>query len=129
MPYTLPTAAQFKARFPAFADDYQDSYVDLVLLEASASVDQSWVEADYQPAIMYLAAHLIATDASGASSEGGEIDEGGEGIASESFGPLSVSYFREGSSASKSTSGYEATEYGRRFLALLKRNKPAIVAI
>jgi hypothetical protein len=129
MPYVLPTAAQFKARFPAFAEDYEDAYVDAILLEASASVDESWAEADYQPAIMYLTAHLIATDASGAHEEGEEIDTGGAGIASESFGPLSVSYARESSSAAVSTSGYESTVYGRRFLALLRRNKPSVVAI
>lgn len=131
MPYTVPTSAQFKARFPVY-EDLEDAYVDLLLAEASGQVDTSWIEADYQPAIMYLAAHLIATDASGNSGDDEEEADGGDGpISSENFGVLSVTYDTSKGSASsnQSSSGLERTEYGRRYLSLLKKNKPAIVAI
>jgi hypothetical protein len=123
MPYTVPTRADFTSRFPVFADS-DSALIDRLLAEASASVDESWVEGDYQPAILYLTAHLLATDNSG---EGDAVNIGGAGggvLTSESFGGMSASYatpsFAEGSLSSNDQ--YGTTEYGRRFLALLKRN-------
>ncbi|RPH72724.1 MAG: DUF4054 domain-containing protein [Myxococcaceae bacterium] len=127
MPYTVPDAAQFKARFPVF-EGQDDDYVTLILTEASASVDESWAEPDYQPAIMYLAAHMIATENS--SGDDAEIDTGSGRIASESFGGvLSISYFDDKADLSSGMSDYASTIYGRNYLRLLTRNKPAIVAI
>lgn len=127
MPYTVPTVDQFKERFPVFGEA-EDLQIQTLLTEASASVDLTWAEADYQPAIMYLAAHLLATDS---SQEGDDVGAGGDGtIASESFNGMSVSYVRpNGVSGGAFTSEYSTTSYGRRYLALLKRNKPAVVAI
>lgn len=127
MPYTQPTVDQFTQRFPIFEDAEPDQ-IQVLLTEASASVDQSWAEADYQPAIMYLAAHLLATDS---SQVGDDVGAGGNGtIASESFNGMSVSYVRpNGVSSGAFVSEYSTTSYGRRYLALLKRNKPAVVAI
>lgn len=127
MPYTLPTVEEFRTRFPVF-ENAEDEQIDALLLEASASVDKTWVEADYQPAIMYLTAHLLATDS---SLEGDEVGAGGAGIvASESFGGMSVSYVKNGGASSGGyTSEYASTSYGRRYLGLLKRNKPAVVSI
>ena len=75
MPYELPTSDMFTTRFPIFADADSD-LIDMLILEASGSVDQSWREEDYQPAIMYLAAHLYATDN---SAEGSSVNYGGSG--------------------------------------------------
>lgn len=129
MSYDKPTAAEFKTRFPIF-DDKDDAFVTAILNEASASVDETWLEADYKPAIMYLAAHMIATEN---SDEGGSIEVGGAGagaIASESFGPISVSYRDAGTSDAVKKAGiYGSTIYGQRFAALLRRNKPAIFAV
>lgn len=129
MPYTLPTAEEFTTRFPIFADK-DETLITIIIAEASSSVDTEWEEADYQPAIMYLAAHLLATDN---SEEGSavEIGNGSSGaIASESFGPLSVSYASGGAAddaASKSQWG--STSYGRRYYNLLRRNKTGIVVV
>lgn len=130
MPYTVPTLQQFRSRFPIF-EDTDDGVIEALLIEASGQVDTSWRESDYQPAIMYAAAHLVATDNSG---EGEEVERGAAGggqIASESFGQMSISY-STGSSQPGSLSASErwgSTEYGRRYLALLKQNKPAIVVV
>lgn len=128
MPYETPTYEQFVARFPIFNDD-DPAIVNALLLEATSTIDQEWVETDYQPAIMYLTAHLIATD----NSEEGEDVEfgspGGGGVVSESFNGMSVSYSQKVLPESQLSSLYGSTEYGRRYLALLRRNKPAIVAI
>lgn len=130
MPHTVPTRDQFRTRFPIF-EDTSDELIDMLLLEASGQVDTSWRESDYQPAIMYAAAHLLATDN---SAEGEQVEIGAAGggqVASESFAGMSISY-ATGSSGSGSLSASErwgGTEYGRRYLSLLKQNKPAIVVV
>lgn len=126
MSYDLPTDQQFKARFPIFADT-DDDVVSAMIVEASGSVDKTWVEHDYQPAIMYLAAHLLATDNS-ADGEMVEIGAAGGGtVASESFGGgLSVSYASPVTNSQSSLSSddeFGTTVYGRRYLALLNRNR------
>lgn len=128
MPYTTPSLEQFRARFPVF-EDAEDGLIEALLAEAAGQIDQSWREADYQPAIMYLAAHLLATDN---SAEGDTVEVGGStgGIASESWGSMSVSYDTGvKTSSAASASEWGATEYGRRFYNLLKKNKPGVVAI
>jgi len=127
MPFTLPTAEDFATRFPIFGDA-DPELVTLLLAEASGMVDQSWQEADYQPAILYLTAHLLASDS---SQEGDDVGSGGEGIiASESFGGMSVSYVRANAGNSSAfNSEYSTTSYGRRFLKLLRMNKPGVVSI
>jgi len=131
MPYTVPTLAQFRTRFPAFAAK-SDALIEMMLVEAAGRVDATWREADYQPAIMYLAAHLIATDA---SQTGEDIDDGsgtGDGdIDAESFSGMSISYksASKTSAVSRLESDYDSTIYGRRFYHLLRVNFPPIVAI
>jgi hypothetical protein len=128
MPYTTPTLAQFRARFPIF-EDAEDSLIEALLAEAAGQIDTSWREADYQPAILYLTAHLLATDNSG---EGEDVEIGGAtgGIASESWGSMSVSYAtKDTANAAASASTWGSTEYGRRFYTLLRANKPAVIAI
>lgn len=130
MPYTTPTVDQFTTRFPIFADRDPDQ-IQMILNEAeSTGVDKSWREADYQPAIMYLAAHLLATDN---SQEGDEVvvgAAGSGGIAGENFGGLSISYDRGNTSGSLSSSeAYGSTEYGRRYLTMLRGNKPGVMVV
>lgn len=130
MPYTVPTPAQFRTRFPVFAAE-SDERVQLFLDEASGKVDLTYVEADYQPAIMYAAAHLLATDG---SNEGDDIEVGAQTgpISSESFGEISVSYRAPAGYASQSewAAFWGTTEWGRRYLSLVRVNKGgAIVAI
>jgi hypothetical protein len=85
------------------------------LEEAAAQVDDRWLESDTKRAIMYLTAHLTQT----------ELDRGGESgaagnIASESMGPISVSY-RDGAASGK-VDDYSTTIYGQRFAELLRAN-------
>lgn len=123
--YDPPTPNDFKTRFPIFADE-SDDRVQLFLDEASTSVDKAWAVADYRPAWMYLAAHLLATDG---SSEDDSVQMGAAGqgvVAGESFGGgLSVTYavptIRDGSLSANDK--YGTTEWGRRYYALLLRNR------
>lgn len=129
MPYTTPTAADFKAKFPTFAA-VGDPTITLAITEASASVDQSWVAADYQPAILYLAAHIMTLDGvvvvgSDLGTAGGVINAG---LVSEMrVGDVQVKLGGPagGSSggAGGAGTGLGSTGYGRRYLELLRRNQ------
>jgi hypothetical protein len=69
MAHEVPTAADLKARYPAFAD-VADATVDIHIADASTTgVDTSWLEADYAPAISALAAHNMALLNIGAHGE------------------------------------------------------------
>lgn len=127
MPYDLPSADNFFARFPVMGDKDPD-YVTVMIAEAARTVDISWDEDDYQPAILYLAAHLIATDN---SQEGETVQIGGlkGALSGESFAGMSRSYYDKTAGSPAASSIYGGTEYGRRFFTLLKNNKPAITVV
>ncbi len=131
MPYTVPTAAQFKAKFPTFAA-VADATIDLAIGEANASVDTTWVEADYQPAIMYLAAHIMTID--GVVIAGAGLGDGAgiinAGLVSDmKVGDVAVKLAGPAGGSSGSGSGLSSTGYGRRYLELLRRNQPAILLV
>lgn len=112
MPYTVPAAADLQARYPAFAN-VSTTWIDTVIAEASRSVGTDWAEADYQPAIMALAAHMLTKEgALGAIKSGGSV-------ASRSFDGMSVTYKQ---SSSQNTSELDDTEYGKNYLRMLRRN-------
>src|ERR1044072_6817118 len=127
MAYVKPTVDDFTTRFPVFEDRDEDQ-IQICLDEAARSVDDSWVEADYAPAIMYLAAHLLVTDA---SQVGDAVVVGQQpgSIASESFGPMSVSYGSASTNSLNGSAEFGSTEYGRRYLTLLRNNNPPIVVV
>lgn len=128
MAYDAPTYAEFIARFPIFDDvaKYPQSVVELIIVEATGQIDTSWVEKDYKPAIMYLTAHLLATD----NSEEGTDVEFGTGLAalvSESFAGMSQSFSKPQPGSLGQSEMYGTTVYGRRYLDLLRKNKPPVV--
>src|SRR5690349_221869 len=106
MAYDYATIDEFIAQYPEF--DGQDDAITLALERAKRGVDETWTEGDFKDAHMALAAHLLTA---------GEIASSGKEIASESIGPLSVSYFR-------SDGGWIAsTGYGQTYLLMLKQNR------
>jgi Protein of unknown function (DUF4054) len=115
--YDPPTVEQFVAKFPEFTG--RDAAITVALAEAGRSVDNTWTAGDYPTAIMYLAAHVMTVgDSMGAGGGAGEI-------ASESLGPISVSYAK--TSGDKSL--YSSTQYGLFYRRLLKKNVPAIAVV
>lgn len=127
MPYTTPTAAELKLRFPAFAA-VADETVDYWITDALLTVTSSWLETDYQPAAMELAAHNMALGGLGTS--GGEVAGLADmGVTSFKSGNMSVS-FAEGAITAKSAGGYGSTKYGLMFRVRLRRNRggPFLVA-
>lgn len=117
MPYEAPTVDQFRERFPEFADVSEDA-IDLALVDANRQVDETWLEDDYQTAIMELAAHLASVNQAGSDSFGQDD------LRSITIGPLSISYGGKLSAADLTTS-----VYGQKFAALRRKNIPAIRVI
>lgn len=127
MAYTTPTAAQFKARFPAFSA-VADETVDAFIAEANRNVDTSWLEADYQRAIMYLAAHLMTIeDVLGEAPDGFKFSGGV--ITSEKLGDAQTNYGNTANASAAYPGDYGATVYGRQFATLLKLNQPAVLVV
>ena len=122
MPYVLPTAVEFKARFaPAFAE-LDDPYIDTMIEEAGRNVDSCWLEDDYQTAILYLTAHNIAEE----KSLGGIYGKPGMKTSSK-LGDAQDTYATNGSIDSYGI--YGTTIYGRRFAQIQRVNVPAVVLL
>lgn len=121
MPYVLPTADDLQARFPAFAA-VADAAVTQAIAEAGRSVDNSWIEADYQLAVMLLAAHYMVTDGLGSSTEASLA-----GFRSLRVGPLEIQTTDAGSA--RLPGSLASTSYGRRFIQIRNRNFQGIVAV
>ena len=112
---TIPTALSMKLKFPEFAD-VSDMTIEFAIEEAAMSfTDDNWTTGG-DIAIMYSAAHLIASGQAAANSfEGGS---GGE-IESESIGRLSISYKSNPAANSSATpDDYSSSSYGRRYIEL-----------
>lgn len=133
MPYTTPTLEQFRTKFPTFSG-VADATINAASDEARSSVDTTWIEADYQPAILYLAAHILTIDGAliAASDLGGAGGIVGAGLVSDmKVGDVSVKMAgsASGGGGSGFSSGYATTPYGRRYLELLRRNHPAVALV
>lgn len=124
MAYDAPDPADLKLRYLAFAA-VDDEVVQYWLTDAERFVDTTWLEVDYAPALMAMAAHSMAL--------------GGIGASGASQLPAGVTRFKSGAmdvtiadsvAAAQSEGGYSATRYGVEFKALRHRNfgGPSIVA-
>jgi hypothetical protein len=109
MAYDVPTLDDFKTKFTEIIG-FSDQQIQAALDEAGGSVDTSWGEIDYPFGILYLAADLLTSFKTA----------GAEGISSESFGAVAVSYSKGADAVSL---------YRSRFLLLQRRNRagPRIV--
>lgn len=68
MAYVKPTPNDFKAFLPEFLND-DDAWIQSFINQATMWVDQTWLAGDYQPAIIYLAAHWWSLQKSNSSGE------------------------------------------------------------
>ncbi len=127
MAYDVPTAANLKAKYPAFAD-VADATVDVHLADASTTaVDTSWREADYAPAIMAFAAHRMALLDIGVHGQvAGYARQGVTSLRSGSFG-VSIDADKAKAAAGGTL---DATPYGQEYKRLLGANKsgPRVIA-
>lgn len=135
MALALPSASVFKIRFPAFAA-VNDDLVALVLAEARAWVDETWITADQQPAVMLYAAHVLTSESYGNGATGlagsAPVEVSGP-VTSIQVGDVKTTFAKpEGSGSTNSNSsgdGFAATDYGKRFLQLLRRNSPSVAVL
>lgn len=132
MTYVEPTAASFKQRFPGFAS-VSDAIVQSVLAEAIPQVGETWIERDRVPAILYLTAHMLIMEGQPAASAADAMNTVTRGpVKRVKVGDVETE-FTGGSSGAGGGSGIAASlsssEYGRRYLELMRRNFPAVVAV
>ncbi len=121
MAYALPSPADLKIRYPAFAA-IDDATVQYWLTDAQRYADTTWIESDYAPALIAAAAHFI-------------VRSGAPGIIGADTGQLAAAgvtdFQSQGFRARISdeavklaiAGGFESTNYGQEYLALLDRNK------
>lgn len=122
MAYTAPTADDFKEAFPAFVA-VDDDVVDAALAEAALMVDDSWLsQQDFTTGRLLYAAHVLTLGGLGTTSEAQFA-----GFSSLSIGSLSLT--RAAFSGDVAPGSYESTSFGRRFLQLLRQNKPPILVV
>lgn len=120
MAYVAPTPEEFLASYPEFEDFEPQQIID-ALARGGRNVDDSWFEEDYAPAIMLYAAHLLqfrqnALDTGNGTAAGA--------IASESLGPISVSYEKSGGDSGVFDPTFlGATAYGIEYSILLRQNR------
>ena len=114
------TSDDFFERFPQFEDADSD-LIDRLIIEAQRQIDDTWAADDIDPATLYLTAHLYVLDQQAADAGTTGSGPGGD-VASESFGPMSISYANPGGVSSGDTKEIMTTSYGRRFAEIRKRN-------
>lgn len=131
MAWVPPTLADFRNRFPAFVN-VPDATVQTVLDESIANVGGTFIERDRTPAILYLTAHLLATDGwlSGTGAGGGGAAVTGA-IKKRKVGDVEVEFAGVGSGGNDGSiiGQYISTVWGQRYLALLRLNSPAIMVV
>lgn len=123
MAYTPPTYEEFIARFPIFDNQvtWPQAMVEAVIVEATNNIDETWIEADYKPAIMYQTAHILSID----NAAEGQVPSVGPQtfLSSESFAGMSQSFSMVQGGTLGSSEIWGSTSYGRRYLDLLRKNK------
>ncbi len=123
MPFLTPTPADLVARFPAFAA-VPTATIAGVIAEARTRVDGTWLPDDAPIALMLYAAHVMTLDGLGTGAEAAAAAAGALGFQAMRSGTLSLD--RRPVVGPGSPSLLNETTYGRRFLALLKVNQPAV---
>lgn len=122
MAYVQPTAADLLARFATFAA-VPGPRLDAAIAEALVRVDATWTERDYRLGVLLYAAHVLTLDGLGTGAEAALAAAGALGFGALKSGSLGL----ERRSAGPSGGILAETTYGRRFLALLRANQPAVL--
>lgn len=116
MAYIPPTPADVIARFPEFTG--KEALLTLAIADGQLLyVDTSWPEPLYKLALIYAAAHLVQMGEVSAEAAA----EGGQGIASESFGGISVSYKSVEVKGGALAQDLRSSPYGIQLWSLAKR--------
>ena len=134
MPYTVPSALDLKARYPEFAP-VDNALIGSVINEAAAQVSTRWLERDYVPAIINLAAHLLASEGEPSRTRNNGVVVADLGpIKSVQVGAITTTYASRDESESQTTSSVAPnqladTVYGKRYLMLLRANFAGVMVV
>lgn len=122
--YIDPTPADVKADFPAFAG-VDDLAIQRRIDRSASWVDASWLESDYNYAKSLLTAHYLLSDGFGATGDAEIAAYRASGVSRLKSGTLDVTF--ASADAASGDNEFDATEYGRRFYALLLKNKSGVL--
>lgn len=117
--YAKPLPPHLKARYPAFAA-VDPGTVQYWLTHAERSVDTSWSEGDYAPALMALAAHNMTL--AGLGTDGTAFAGVPVGITRMKSGSLELG-LTEAAANARASGTLAATRYGQEYQMLLRRNR------
>lgn len=121
----VPAPADLIARFPSFAA-VGTPILATALAEAAVRVDATWTPGDYPLGVMLYAAHTLTLDGFGSGAEAALGAAGALGFQSFRSGSLNLDRGAQ-PSRDATASTLNETTYGRRFLALLRVNQPAVL--
>jgi len=121
------TARQFLERFPEF-QKVGEGKINAVIAEVAPGIGVTWMEADREPAMKYLVAHILAASGephlSAATSAGGVY----QGVVKRrKVGDVEVEFAQVGAGAA--SLDYSSTFYGAQYLAIARRNFPTIAVV
>lgn len=118
--YAVPTAGHLLLRYPELSG-IPTATLSYWLKDAARSVDESWSQGDFAPAIMALAAHRVAV-----ATLGSDIPVGVNRLRS---GSLDIG-FSDALVRDRAGGALASTSYGVEFLAMQRRNRggPLITA-
>lgn len=124
------TIAQFRTRFPQYADvvAYPDASLDPEIQEAVALINRdAFPTADVADRATYLlAAHYVATSVRRVVA-GGTLGGSGREVQSVSAGGVSVTYASSSDGASGSRGDLASTPFGERYLQLARAYRGRMV--
>ena len=115
MSHIVPTPGELIATFPAFAG-VETARVQFWIDRAQRVVDDSWAAEDHELALMLHAAHEMVLNGFGSGAEAEAAAAGASAFRGVRSGALAL----ERDTAAE---GFAATQYGRQFLPLLRRNR------
>jgi hypothetical protein len=122
----LPTAAEFRARFPEYASDPpSDATIEVYIADAALFVDECAWGTKYELGILYYAAHLLTLALESASGAAGGVSGA---VASRAVDGVSVSY-TNAQPKDQSEAWFNSTTYGQRYLNMLQTLGLIVVTI
>ncbi|WP_082519831.1 DUF4054 domain-containing protein [Rhizobium sp. Root1220] len=124
-----PNAQTFKARYPEFAS-VSSTLINMVLADAVDMVGESWYQRDRLKAQLLWTAHTLTMEGEPGRSSTGQGTAGTGVVKRRKVGDVETEFATPGgSSGGGSASGYASTTYGQQFMALMRRNFPAVAVV
>ena len=127
MPYIDPTPTDVKLDFPQFAC-VDNAVIQRRIDRTPMFVDETWLESDYTYAKELLTAYWLTDEGFGGGTDAEMASLGLSGVSRLKSGALDVT-FKTGADASSGgiPAPWDANSFGRRFYALLRKNRGGVV--